>query len=229
MAGEAVLMFFFAPSSADDANKRGKTTASKSTANHINNNRPVILSKTTTPLQRLQQKVRMEECALVQKRRNRRVENLVAMQLLPAPTAEMYAERLWKQKKATGWKTAGKRRREGDVDGDDAAGKDDDDDEDAINAMAIAGKIESERAHRCIATRGWSRCSMRYRSTDRRSRPRPPRRRRIGVTHGRRGGFAASLPGMQRGTTRAAVLRQGPLILTYHFPAVLRTSPRTRS
>jgi hypothetical protein len=141
------------PSSADDANKRGKTTASKSTANIINNDRPVILSKTTTPLQRLQQKVRMEERALVQKRRNRRAENLVAMRLPLAPTAEMSAERLWKQKKATREKAAGKRRREGDVDGDDSAGKEGDD-EDAINAMAIAGEIESERAHRRIATRG---------------------------------------------------------------------------
>jgi hypothetical protein len=125
----------------------------------------VILSKTITPLQRLQQKLKMEERALRQKRRNRRAENLVAMRLPLAPTAGMSAERLWKQKPkskkkktaATTTTTSGERGGDGEDDGDD---DDDDDpaggvdDENAVNAMAIANEIEKERAHRRIATRG---------------------------------------------------------------------------
>ena len=60
--------------------------------------RPVILSKTTTPLQQLQQKLKMEDWVLQQKRRNPCTESLVAMRLPLAPTARMFTERLWKQK-----------------------------------------------------------------------------------------------------------------------------------
>mmetsp|Transcript_31605 Transcript_31605/g.40839 ORF Transcript_31605/g.40839 Transcript_31605/m.40839 type:complete len:88 (+) Transcript_31605:3-266(+) len=63
------------------------------------NTKPVILSKTTTPLQRLQQKMKTEEQALRQKRQNRRSENLSAMRLPLAPSAGMSAEKLWKETK----------------------------------------------------------------------------------------------------------------------------------
>ena len=96
--------------------------------------KPVILSKTTTPLQRLQQKMKTEEQALRQKRQNRRAENLSAMRLPLAPSAGMSAEKLWKETKKS------KRKRDLDDDGNDAA--------------AIANEIEGERAHRRIATRG---------------------------------------------------------------------------
>ena len=89
----------------------------------------VVLSKTTTPLQRLQQKIKNEEAALRQKRRERRSENLSAMRLPLAPTAGMSAEKLKKQKGT----------KENDL---------------TRNAKAIALEIESERTHRRIATRG---------------------------------------------------------------------------
>ena len=89
----------------------------------------VVLSKTTTPLQRLQQKIKNEEAALRQKRRERRSENLLAMRLPLAPTAGMSAEKLKRQKGA----------KENDL---------------TRNAKAIALEIESERTHRRIATRG---------------------------------------------------------------------------
>eukprot|EP00804_Cyclotella_cryptica_P008304 CCRYP_016498-RA/>CCRYP_016498-RA protein AED:0.00 eAED:0.00 QI:224/1/1/1/1/1/2/642/255 len=62
------------------------------------NNNPIVLSKTTTPLQRLQQKIKSEEQALRQKRRERRSENLTAMRLPLAPTAGMSIEKLTKLK-----------------------------------------------------------------------------------------------------------------------------------
>ncbi len=62
--------------------------------------RPVILSKMTTPLQRLQQKLKMEVRVLQQKHCNRHAEILVAMRLPLAPTTGMFEERLWKQKKS---------------------------------------------------------------------------------------------------------------------------------
>ncbi len=149
------------PSSSSSSAAKGGTTATNTSRSAPS--RPVILSKTTTPLQRLQQKLKMEERALRQKRRNRRAENLVAMRLPLAPTAGMSAERLWKQKPKSKKKkttttttTSGERKGEGeeedDDDDDDPAG--DDDDENAVNAMAIANEIEKERAHRRIATRG---------------------------------------------------------------------------
>lgn len=95
--------------------------------------KPVILSKTTTPLQRLQQKMKTEEQALRQKRHNRRAENLSAMRLPLAPSAGMSAEKLWKETK----KSNRKRNIEDDND-----------------AAAIANEIEGERTHRRIATRG---------------------------------------------------------------------------
>jgi len=95
--------------------------------------KPVILSKTTTPLQRLQQKMKTEEQALRQKRLNRRAENLSAMRLPLAPSAGMSAEKLWKETK----KSNRKRNIEDDND-----------------AAAIANEIEGERTHRRIATRG---------------------------------------------------------------------------
>lgn len=95
--------------------------------------KPVILSKTTTPLQRLQQKMKTEEQALRQKRFNRRAENLSAMRLPLAPSAGMSAEKLWKETK----KSNRKRNIEDDND-----------------AAAIANEIEGERTHRRIATRG---------------------------------------------------------------------------
>ena len=98
--------------------------------------KPVILSKTTTPLQRLQQKMKTEEQALRQKRQNRRSENLSAMRLPLAPSAGMSAEKLWKETKKS------KRKRNLDEDGNDN------------DAAAIASEIEGERAHRRIATRG---------------------------------------------------------------------------
>lgn len=95
-------------------------------------NTNVVLSKTTTPLQRLQQKLKNEEAELRQKRRDRRSENLSAMRLPLAPTAGMSADKLKKQRKnAT-------------------------ESENALtaNAKAVAAEIESERTHRRIATRG---------------------------------------------------------------------------
>ena len=149
-------------SSSSSSAAKGATTATNNASRSAPSG-PVILSKTITPLQRLQQKLKMEERALRQKRRNRRAENLVAMRLPLAPTAGMSAERLWKQKPkskkkkttATTTTTSGERGGDGEDDGDD----DDDpaggvDDENAVNAMAIANEIEKERAHRRIATRG---------------------------------------------------------------------------
>mmetsp|Transcript_28297 Transcript_28297/g.60318 ORF Transcript_28297/g.60318 Transcript_28297/m.60318 type:complete len:446 (-) Transcript_28297:245-1582(-) len=126
-------MMFQDPSSGD---ANSVTSASKADA------KPVILSKTTTPLQRLQQKIKTEEQALRQKRHNRRAENLSAMRLPLAPTAGMSAERLWKQKKKKI-----KRKR----------GSTDEEEQEVYrndNALAIANEIEGERAHRRIATRG---------------------------------------------------------------------------
>lgn len=51
------------------------------TKNSNNNNVSVILSETTTPLQRLQQKLKSEKQALSAKRHNQRVTNLSAMWL----------------------------------------------------------------------------------------------------------------------------------------------------
>ncbi|KAL7533330.1 hypothetical protein ACHAXR_010177, partial [Thalassiosira sp. AJA248-18] len=125
--------------------------------NNQNNKQPIILSKTTTPLQRLQQKIKLEEQALRTKRYNRRATNLSAMRLPLAPTAGMSAEKLWKMKKKQ--KGKGKRKRggnkagAGDDDGDDAE-EDDTMDENTKNALAIATEIEAERTHRRIATRG---------------------------------------------------------------------------
>lgn len=95
--------------------------------------KPVVLSKTTTPLQRLQQKMKTEEQALRQKRQNRRAENLSAMRLPLAPSAGMSAEKLWKETK--------KSKRKLNIDDDN-------------DAAAIANEIEGERTHRRIATRG---------------------------------------------------------------------------
>ena len=93
----------------------------------------VVLSKTTTPLQRLQQKIKNEEAALRLRRRERRTENLSAMRLPLAPTAGMSADKLKKQNKLsqTGFSSVT-----------------------MSNAQAIAAEIESERTHRRIATRG---------------------------------------------------------------------------
>jgi len=104
--------------------------------------KPVILSKTTTPLQRLQQKIKTEEQALRQKRHSRRTENLSAMRLPLAPTAGMSAEKLWKQTKKKS-----KRKRGSSNEDEEEAHRND-------NALAIAYEIEGERAHRRIATRG---------------------------------------------------------------------------
>lgn len=95
-------------------------------------NANIVLSKTTTPLQRLQQKMKSEEAALRQKRRDRRSENLSAMRLPLAPTAGMSADKLKKQRKNATQS----------------------ENELAANAKAIAAEIESERTHRRIATRG---------------------------------------------------------------------------
>jgi hypothetical protein len=148
-------------SSSSSSAAKGATTATNNASRSAPSG-PVILSKTITPLQRLQQKLKMEERALRQKRRNRRAENLVAMRLPLAPTAGMSAERLWKQKPKSKKKkkttttttTSGERRGDGEDDDDDDPAGDDDDDENAANAMAIANEIEKERAHRRIATRG---------------------------------------------------------------------------
>ena len=101
----------------------------------------VILSKTTTPLQRLQQKIKSEEQELRQKRQSRREQNLSCMRVPLAPTAGMSAEKLWKQhaKKS--------KRKRGD-------GPEVQDEYQSKNAAAIANEIESERTHRRIATRG---------------------------------------------------------------------------
>ncbi|KAL3790261.1 hypothetical protein ACHAWO_001336 [Cyclotella atomus] len=95
-------------------------------------NTNVVLSKTTTPLQRLQQKIKSEDAALRQKRRDRRSENLSAMRLPLAPTAGMSADKLKKQRKNATQS----------------------ENELAANAKDIAAEIESERTHRRIATRG---------------------------------------------------------------------------
>lgn len=105
----------------------------KSESSSKKGTKPVILSKTTTPLQRLQQKMKTEEQALRQKRQNRRAENLSAMRLPLAPSAGMSAEKLWKETEKS------KRKRNIDDDND---------------AAAIANEIEGERTHRRIATRG---------------------------------------------------------------------------
>ena len=102
---------------------------------------PIILSKTTTPLQRLQQKIKTEEQATRIKRQNRRVDNLSAMRLPLAPSAGMSAEKLWKQtKKNTKNKKESKEEEEGNAMN--------------SNAIAIANEIDAERSHRRIATRG---------------------------------------------------------------------------
>ena len=104
----------------------------------------VILSKTTTPLQRLQQKIKSEEQELKQKRQSRREQNLSCMRVPLAPTAGMSAEKLWKQhaKKS-------KRKR-----GDRPDGPEAQEEYQSKNGAAIANEIESERTHRRIATRG---------------------------------------------------------------------------
>ena len=94
----------------------------------------------------------MEDRALRQKRRNRRAENLSAMRLPLAPTAEKTAEKLWKQK----LKKTKTKKKTTTVDSGSGQDDDDDDDDDANNnnAMAIATEIEMERTQRRIATRG---------------------------------------------------------------------------
>lgn len=135
--GGQSTMAFHQPPPSSDANATTSST-SKQTA------KPVILSKTTTPLQRLQQKIKSEEQALRRKRQDRRAENLSAMRLPLAPTAGMSAEKLWKQKKKV------KRKRASDnEDGGAAGGAVEDGD-----ALAVAREIEGERTHRRIATRG---------------------------------------------------------------------------
>jgi hypothetical protein len=109
--------------------------SSKSTSTTTSTN-PVVLSKTTTPLQRLQQKIKTEEQALRQKRRDRRSENLSAMRLPLAPTAGMSADKLKKLHKKK------------------KSSVEDEDNEFSANAIAIANEIEAERTHRRIATRG---------------------------------------------------------------------------
>jgi len=95
----------------------------------------------------------MEDRALRQKRRNRRAENLSAMRLPLAPTVEMSAEKLWKQKsKKT--KTKKKTTTVDSGSGQDDDDNDEDDDANNNNAMAIATEIEMERTQRRIATRG---------------------------------------------------------------------------
>jgi hypothetical protein len=111
----------------------GVSTIKASEAASKKGTKNVILSKTTTPLQRLQQKMKTEEQALRQKRLNRRAENLSAMRLPLAPSAGMSAEKLRSENK--------KSKRKRDM-------KDDND------AAAIANEIEGERTHRRIATRG---------------------------------------------------------------------------
>jgi len=130
--GGQSMMKFQQPPGADDANDESKKQKDKSVS------KPVILSKTTTPLQRLQAKIKTEEQALRQKRQSRRVENLSAMRLPLAPTAGMSADKLFKQKKK-------KSKRKRDAGEEDPA---------TLNALAIANEIESERTHRRIATRG---------------------------------------------------------------------------
>ena len=124
----------------------------------IPNSKPIILSKTTTPIQRLQRQIKNEERELMQKRKNRRADNLSAMRLPLAPTAGMSAEKLRKQKekmknvvKSTGATNNKKKKKSIDDDDEDNDGKDDLYDS---NALAMANEIESERTHRRIATRG---------------------------------------------------------------------------
>jgi len=109
---------------------------SSSKSKPSNTNNPIVLSKTTTPLQRLQQKIKNEEQALRQKRKDRRSENLSAMRLPLAPTAGMSSEKLTKQQQQQ--QTSKKKTH----------------DRLASNAAAMAREIESERTHRRIATRG---------------------------------------------------------------------------
>ena len=104
----------------------------------------VILSKTTTPLQRLQQKIKSEEQELKQKRQSRREQNLSCMRVPLAPTAGMSAEKLWKQHAKKSKRKRG--------DGPDGPGVQEE--YQSKNAAAIANEIESERTHRRIATRG---------------------------------------------------------------------------
>jgi len=144
LGGGGQSMFMPPPSSSEDADKDA-TSISRAT----NNNKPVILSKTITPLQRLQQKIRTEERALRTKRQNRRAENLSAMRLPLAPTAEMSAERLWKQKKKKKVSSGSEKKRgssEWDDEENGGSGNDD--------AVAVVAEIEAERTHRRIATRG---------------------------------------------------------------------------
>lgn len=82
------------PSAVNDTDAR---TASK-------NPKPIILSKTTTPLQRLQHKLKSEEKILRQKRQNRRAKNLSAMRLplargrnALAMASELEAERSYRR------------------------------------------------------------------------------------------------------------------------------------
>ncbi len=129
----------------------------------IPTSKPIILSKTTTPIQRLQRQIKNEERELLQKRKNRRADNLSAMRLPLAPTAGMSAEKLRKQKekmknvvKSTGATNNKKKKKkkksiDDDDDDEDNDGKDDLYDS---NALAMANEIESERTHRRIATRG---------------------------------------------------------------------------
>ncbi|KAL7516483.1 hypothetical protein ACHAWX_001493 [Stephanocyclus meneghinianus] len=96
-------------------------------------NNPIVLSKTTTPLQRLQQKIQSEERALRQKRKDRRSENLTALRLPLAPAGGASKKPTKRQKSIT-------RRGENDLL--------------AADALAVAREIEAERTHRRIATRG---------------------------------------------------------------------------
>lgn len=103
---------------------------------HNTSNYNVVLSKTTTPLQRLQQKIKKEEALLRQKRRERRSENLSAMRLPLAPTAGMSADKLKRIHKKNKNDTSTNHTATTNV------------------AQAMAREIESERTHRRIATRG---------------------------------------------------------------------------
>ncbi|KAL9178675.1 hypothetical protein ACHAXT_003806 [Thalassiosira profunda] len=108
--------------------------------------KPVVLSKTTTPLQRLQQKLKTEEQALRKKRQSRRAENLSAMRLPLAPTAGMSAKKLREGKRKK------KRKRD---DGTEEEQKGEEASPEASQeAVAVAKEIEAERTHRRIATRG---------------------------------------------------------------------------
>lgn len=111
----------------------GGASALEPTPSKSITNNPIVLSKTTTPLQRLQQKIQSEERALRQKRKDRRSENLTAMRLPLAPAGGASEKPTKRQKSKT-------RHGENDLL--------------AADALAVAREIEAERTHRRIATRG---------------------------------------------------------------------------